>query len=973
MRMIRLFLFISIWLCSFQNLNGQNADIDSMEAKAWNVVFDDLDSTISIFNKILTICDNKKDTFYTTRTYLNKGQAYLYHKKFKQSYENLLQADEVFNKIHEHQNKSQLENEIQFNFGCYFSNINDQLTSEKYFISYIRNIKKKKNLNATDSSLLISAYQFISAIDEAKGNHKASFDFVKFNIDYQTRLHQDSSHSSVLGQICNLASYQTKNGDFENAIINFQKCIPSIQKDVEAARALKKHHADYLIQFYQKLAYCQLALGKTELAISLLEESYNYETTTLEPHAKSDMNLGHAYGKVKQFNKADAYFNSAIKKIKSVYIHKSPYRAEIYLGRADYYAKREMIDEALKDYQTALIELQPEFNNTNPFKNPDYADLKISDLLLTTLRKKSQLLSIKSKTDADRNTLHAAYETATLGVRLMTKSINQLTINEDDIIGIVHKNYGLYEEVLSAGFESNIASKLELFKILDQSKSTSLLKNIQRKNELNYGKVPQDLSNYYHLAKLELTRLETERYKLTETTAINSINLKIFNQKETVKNLKMRIDAILQEDIQQKKEITVASIQSNFLDEDQAILEYFVGENSSFVFLIKKDTVYFEKLNLSKTDLEAAAILKDKIYEGADYKSPNDFYISNAFQLYKTLIQPLDSMYELPKKLIIIPDGPLNYLPFEALLTSFPEEGAEYEDYDYLIREKQISYCFSSTMLEELKNQHSASENIRSSVLAFAPLFKNTGNKSRSIEDERGGLNELQHNVSEVEKIANWFNCKYIVGENATKAQFSNLAREYRIIHLATHAKVNYKYPEWSYTAFSNVKDTVNYELPCIDLSNESKLNADLVVLSACETGVGESHKGEGIISISRSYIEAGSKSILTTLWNIDDRSSATVMGNFYQHLSKENTTKDEALRQAKIDYLAIPKPNNRNHPKYWAAFVPYGDMSPIDPSMKRSWTPHFLFGSGVGLIFMFFIWRQKKAKNQNYQEVQNQ
>ena len=102
-------------------------------------------------------------------------------------------------------------------------------------------------------------------------------------------------------------------------------------------------------------------------------------------------------------------------------------------------------------------------------------------------------------------------------------------------------------------------------------------------------------------------------------------------------------------------------------------------------------------------------------------------------------------------------------------------------------------------------------------------------------------------------------------------------------------------------------------------------LNAEMVVLSACETGIGELQKGEGIISLARGFSYAGAKSIITTLWSINDEKSKELMLSFYSNL-KEGQTKDAALRQAKLDF--IHKYSHRAHPFFWAAFIPIGDMS---------------------------------------------
>jgi CHAT domain-containing protein len=102
----------------------------------------------------------------------------------------------------------------------------------------------------------------------------------------------------------------------------------------------------------------------------------------------------------------------------------------------------------------------------------------------------------------------------------------------------------------------------------------------------------------------------------------------------------------------------------------------------------------------------------------------------------------------------------------------------------------------------------------------------------------------------------------------------------------------------------------------------------DLVVLSACETGLGKIEQGEGIRSLGRSFMESGAQATIISLWNVNDKSTAFIMTDFYKHL-KAGITKDEALRQAKLDYLKNATTQN-SHPYFWAAFIPAGDMQPL-------------------------------------------
>jgi CHAT domain-containing protein len=163
-------------------------------------------------------------------------------------------------------------------------------------------------------------------------------------------------------------------------------------------------------------------------------------------------------------------------------------------------------------------------------------------------------------------------------------------------------------------------------------------------------------------------------------------------------------------------------------------------------------------------------------------------------------------------------------------------------------------------------------------------------------------------------------------GTGATLQQFEQLAADYRILHLSTHGKADDRVGDYAYLAFGVTDETGTFDrLYARDLYNYT-LNADMVVLSACETGIGKLQRGEGIISLARAFAYAGAKSIFTTLWQVSDEKTKYLMVYFYKNL-KQGQTKDAALRNAKLEYM--DKNNSEAlHPFFWAGLIGIGDMS---------------------------------------------
>jgi CHAT domain-containing protein len=205
---------------------------------------------------------------------------------------------------------------------------------------------------------------------------------------------------------------------------------------------------------------------------------------------------------------------------------------------------------------------------------------------------------------------------------------------------------------------------------------------------------------------------------------------------------------------------------------------------------------------------------------------------------------------------------------------------------------------------------------------------------------------------------------QFLYNQQATETQFKKLAAQYQIIHLAMHGLVDEESPEFSSLAFSvgyfdekNKPDSSNLSdnfLQCYEIK-ALELNADLVVLSACETAYGKYERGEGAISIGRSFFYNGTKSLLMTQWSINDAATPVLIGHFYDGL-QQGKSKDEALQYAKIQYLTQAK-GAAAHPAYWAAFVQMGNTFNLKIADTSYFYYYVLFGAIIlSSLFLAYI-----------------
>ena len=237
----------------------------------------------------------------------------------------------------------------------------------------------------------------------------------------------------------------------------------------------------------------------------------------------------------------------------------------------------------------------------------------------------------------------------------------------------------------------------------------------------------------------------------------------------------------------------------------------------------------------------------------------------------------------------------------------------------YLIRDYAIAYAYSSTLQFDKPKYVKKS---KQGFLGFAPSYP-------SKNGQQNYFSALTYNQLEVEQIANDLGGTPWTGSTATESMFKQLAPKYRILHLAMHALVDDQNPLYSKLAFSPPQDSIEDGfLHTFEIFNLN-LNSDLVVLSACNTGSGKLQKGEGVMSLARGFAYAGCPSILMSHWAVNDQTTVGIMKSFYKHLG-EGLEKDEALQQAKLEYLQQAGAVLA-HPYFWAGFVLLGDTSTVE------------------------------------------
>ncbi len=396
---------------------------------------------------------------------------------------------------------------------------------------------------------------------------------------------------------------------------------------------------------------------------------------------------------------------------------------------------------------------------------------------------------------------------------------------------------------------------------------------------------------------------------------------------------------------------SLGNIQDNIPD-NSTVIRYLFIEQQPYAFVINSNTNSLHKLS-SKNLVDYINSLNGEILNEEDVKTA-------LFELYNQLWKPFENEITT-KKVIIIPDHELFNLSFETL-TPNKLDGFEDLAKSSLLSKYIISYNYSLYLLDKDRK----AINYDNDFIAFAPEFNNEMKESYkiaitdSINIDKTYLKLLPQPFAAglAEEYSRLFNGTSFLNENASKQIFTEQAKEHKIIHIGTHAESNNVSPELSRLIFAkNVSDEDN-SLYTYEIYNQN-LASNLAILTACETGKPTYQAGEGMISLAHAFNYAGSESILTSLWKIDEQSSATIIENFYGYL-KSGLPKDEALQKAKLDYITTAEGRTIS-PQYWAGLVLIGDSSPID--LKTS--SNFVFWLlGIVLIIIFAIVIRRKRSH---------
>jgi CHAT domain-containing protein/tetratricopeptide (TPR) repeat protein len=600
--------------------------------------------------------------------------------------------------------------------------------------------------------------------------------------------------------------------------------------------------------------------------------------------------------------------------------------SELYQAYGDLFAAKNNKEEALTYYNMALVATMLPGVDTYHVSKVEFKDFAYRNLLA-----KAALL--------DEAEALEAYADAEV---LMMASRRELD-TEDAKWRFVDANYRLYERIFQALDKLQTKDDSLLFHFMESSKSKSLsdaLQEAELKKVLGQGSALITRLRDLRQRSISLQHQIDEKNEPRVRDELISIGQEISQLEEEI-NLKYPSYIRTR---YENNSTSIRALKDKLRKMDAALVEYFWGDENVYAFAISADSSSLRLVGKT-SDVEAVvaqyrALLTTK---GNRYSVDDVHQLSGtSYKLYSLLLRPFTT-----RRIVIVPDGPLMQVPFETLVTT--PGGDTYNQLDYLLNDHVVSYLFSASQLLA-KRQPPKNE---LSLVAFG--F--TGGASERSTD--GSNIEIAGTETELLALSEKFpGGTFLYGDGVTEKNFKDNAAKFDVIHLAVHGSGDTG-EDYSATLYFRDKDgPEDGRLYWYELYNMN-LRASLAVLSSCESGIGKTYRGEGMLSMANAFTFAGCGNIVMGLWKVDDQVSVKLMDTFYSELLNGMAI-DEALAIAKRTYLASADQVSAN-PKLWGSLVAFGETPVLRADeIPISWVVIALTVLLGGIILLVIKTRKK-------------
>jgi len=691
----------------------------------------------------------------------------------------------------------------------------------------------------------------------------------------------------------------------------------------------KEGRKDYLGMIYSQLALVNEQKGNYDNAIINYRQSLKYYESIRDNFncKQTEKDLGNLYFKhlsddlmaLTHYRKALAYLNND----RADSAKDASETLDVFSDIANVYVRRGRYDLAFHCFQLAFNQLKPGTNEMAVLQSTPEDIRRISKIhYLTGL--------IIDKGDAYRKQYETTKEMQALreAIRVYKAADQFLDKVRGEQMEVESKLFWrsdtrrLYEHAIEACYLQNNPS--DAFYFFERSRAVLLNDQLNEQHWLG----ERDILKQTQLKK-RIQQLENNINKADKSSnQFSDLQNELFTSKQELQKLQDVIKAnnpLYYQSFVEKNFITLDDVKRRLLKDHQALVEIFAGDSAIYSLVVTADKNYLEKI--SKPLYDSLSRVYSGFISNAEGLNKNfTGFVQVAHQLYRLLFNTVDLP---PGRVIISPDG--QSFPFEALITDVKTR-------NYFLYDHPVSYTYSARyLLNEFNQNNSSSSN---NFFGIAPV------------QYSNGLPALTGSDQSLHRMENYFShARTLVFGKASKDNFLNQFSDYRIIQLYTHATDSgYNGQPLIYFA-----DTT---LSLSDLFYSKKPATKLIVLSACETALGELHPGEGVFSFNRGFAALGIPSAVSNLWEVDNQATYKLTELFYKYVA-DGIPLDIALQKAKKEFITTSVSGENKLPYYWAASILVGQSKPI--ALQKSFPWKWVAVAGILLIVGIVGWQVRR------------
>ncbi|SFB93693.1 CHAT domain-containing protein [Flexibacter flexilis DSM 6793] len=865
--------------------------------------------SIKFHNKSLEFISNTKEDnadFYV-KAYEKISEAY----EYVIDYENaILYKEKQAQYIFKHQaNETAKLSGVYKDLGALYIKINSHKEALFYYQKAVELMKKQ----SIDDPDLAQIYRSIGIIYYYLALYQKSIDYYLLSSSIAEK--HNNNVDFLVGLYSNIGSSYDAIDAHEQAFFYKKKALDLCANSPE-------ENVDNLILVYNNIANTYHFRGKYKLSLkysmSALEVSQKYQDQ--ESTAKIYFNIGQLYLSNKILDSAMFFFDKGL-----VHCSKNVYPLHIFdknyflLSKTEVYLIQNKVDKATEYFR----KIEPStYLNTHGSSVFNLRKSYLEALICEKNEKEEQAIKIISLCDS------------------VALSMNKDFYDDADRLAYV----SLVHDIHSAGVRLSYKRYTKLndknylnkaFFFAERNKMQVLLQTISESKLREAAGLPDSLQRKEKSLIHELKSLQKDFFEAKNKDNIFIDSLKIYY----LQKYKEYENWLAQTMVKYPKYFELSKGQQPIYLNDlqtktqlnDVIISYVVSDSATYAFIISNNDSKLIKLPLADS-LETKI---RNIRQAIMVKSDEDF-IPTSKKIYNEIWKPIQDILNENNNvnnIVIIPDGALLYLPFDALIKSKDKELI------YLLNKYTIAYQYSATLWSEKRNPSTA--NSDASLAAFAPVFGQKLDQWHPTQTLRGGRNvqnlmdvePLPATELEVKKLDSLFASNKLRNKIYLRTQASEVAVKsqnlfrYKYLHFATHGIISDKNPDFS--GLLLLRDSLSDNDGKLYASEiyGLRLNADLVVLSACESGLGKLIQGEGLVGLSRSFLYAGASNLSVSLWRVADEPTRLLMTYFYEYIITQSKLNKpiryaEALQQAKLKLI---RTSPYNSPYHWSSFILIG------------------------------------------------